>query len=303
MEDSELALTITYSLLAVISLLLNGCLITLFIRKEKLRSSNSSKLLFSLIVADFVVSLGGVEKITDTIFKYSDKTVWIMMTYVLVSLIISLLCIIYVSVDRFVAIKYPLRYPTLIQGKHIKKMITAAWIVPVLLGGMVTVCILLYRNLQYDILKILAFFTFLVGFVGIIGLAVVNVVIYTQVHRQLQMMNDQLCGMQSSAQRMESRRREVRAAYLCFTMSATFAILWSPILIYSLGVSMENKALSQEWFVDTSTSLVIGNTIADPLLYVVINKKVKKAIQGIFRRPRAETLTSFSDVSYQTTSL
>ena len=71
-------------------------------------------------------------------------------------------------------------------------------------------------------------------------------------------------------------KREIKAAYLCIRMVATFAILWLPWIIERI-YQLSGEPRHEEW-IRIGQLMIMMNSVIDPVLFISYNKKLRHAI-------------------------
>ena len=129
---ASIGLSLWFSLSGLAAVIGNAVVLWLFYRNESLRTI-SNRFLASLCVADFLVGLVidptwiairfSTQPKRTTISKQAINLLWIHST---AATVFSLCC---VSVDRFIAIRFPLRYQNIITKKRCYIVIITVWLI------------------------------------------------------------------------------------------------------------------------------------------------------------------------------
>ena len=140
----------------LISILGNALVLAAIIRTPSIRSTPHMIMLCSLAVSDFLVGL-----VTQPIYIAQQLTEDYIVNYVVMftgpSLcVVSLMTITAITVDRFLALHYHMRYVTIVTESRVKYALTVIWLLSPLLSGFVFAS-RLYISLLWPLLLSFAF--------------------------------------------------------------------------------------------------------------------------------------------------
>ena len=139
---SSIVLSLWFSLSGLAAVIGNAAVLWLFYKNESLRTI-SNRFLASLCVADFLVGLvidpiwiairSSTQPQRTHILKQVINLLWIHTT---AATVFNLCC---VSVDRFIAIRFPFRYQDIITKKRCYVVIIMVWLISLLLPSLVMI--------------------------------------------------------------------------------------------------------------------------------------------------------------------
>ncbi len=278
----------------ITSSVLISILITItFIYDKHLLALPSNKFLVNFVIADFVVASGALvlavsSKETDQ--KGAPLKFLVTSTYFIVAITSYWLSLMIVTIDRYIAIVYPLEYSTRISSSSACRIILAFWIFVVLFTiSNLTIAVLLHANHQ-TVSKTLLVFLLVITFAGFGSLLFVNTIIFRQVRRQVKRLASISVDIAGEAQRT-LKKRETKSAYLCFSMVATFVICWLPSAMMAI-MRWENFAVGYFKFVKLTTTLFHANLVINPFLYVFWKSDVRCAMRRLFCRFQIHSVTA-----------
>ncbi|XP_042865819.1 alpha-1A adrenergic receptor-like [Penaeus japonicus] len=221
----DLTYAITEILVAVVAIIGNALTLTVFAVDRKLRRLTNYYIV-ALAVADLLVGVLGIPFAILTSIGL-PKLLWpclLMLSTLLVLCTTSIFCLVAVSVDRYWAILYPLRYSRVMTAKIARYIILMCWLAGTFIGllplmgwhgtyeGHCTFTVVM----DYDYLVFLYFFT-IVG-PGII-MAVFYTHIYTVVLKQLRQIAAQEPQTESSSLSGQSSQKQRPRLYMSRSQS------------------------------------------------------------------------------------
>ncbi|XP_042865439.1 adenosine receptor A2b-like [Penaeus japonicus] len=180
----DLTYAITEILVAVVAIIGNALTLTVFAVDRKLRRLTNYYIV-ALAVADLLVGVLGIPFAILTSIGL-PKLLWpclLMLSTLLVLCTTSIFCLVAVSVDRYWAILYPLRYSRVMTAKIARYIILMCWLAGTFIGllplmgwhgtyeGHCTFTVVM----DYDYLVFLYFFT-------IVGPGIIMAVFYTHIY-------------------------------------------------------------------------------------------------------------------------
>ena len=286
-EESFLVIrTILYSLVAII-VIIGNIFVLLILPKVHMQSSIAKLYLYSLTIADLCTGLflAFPMAITSALDRWVfGKVVCAAGSFGKLFLNVSaLLSLFAVTIDRFLAIAYPLRYPILMTQKKAVGMVTLIWI-------MATFCGLLYgpilrRPPMYNSILAFCFFThpnpntidfsILICFIVFVLFPFVATII---LYSRLYCITIKHTKFISS---FESRDNEQVINNLKFIKTFTlvifcFGITWLPCAIIQFIEQLSNMVVSTQ-FLMISEILILSNSGINVFIYFWRNKEFKKA--------------------------
>ena len=269
--------SIAILVLIILTLLGNGLVIAAFYTFKRIRNSVTNWFILSLAVSDIMVAI-----ITEPIWLAGEITTWKyppeinVPIFVLVWTMIDIVCAIssisnlmFISIDRYFAIKHPLVHHTKMTTATCKYIILATWIHAIL-----TSCLfLIEQNWKYLVI-------FLSGFVfplliilfcygGILSVVVTRSRLAKRLGRRLS--------------------NEFKTARSLSVVTGAFVICWLPFFLTSLAYHYCEAACKEDIErIPAITSAVKWlhylNSCLNPIIYAFLNPTFKLAFRNIIRR-------------------
>lgn len=199
--------------------------------------------------------------------------------------------------DRYQAVLNPLEYRSLVTRAVVYKILALVWTIPLLLA-----IIPIFWEYRNDI-KISAERIYQGFLVTIVTLCSVSISwaysnIFRATRRQVKWMVEmsetnariEINSQPTSQLRRVSKRRrsmnisaEVKAAKVFALVGGTFAVCWLPLIIINVFVALGYDDLVPSVFFDVSLYSLVGNALADPLIYSFYKSDYRRAFRGFFR--------------------
>jgi len=251
--------------LMLISILGNALVLAAIIRTPSIRSTHMI-MLCSLAVSDFLIGLVAqpiyiAERLTG---DHNALKVSMMMGYSLCG--VSLLTITAITVDRFLALHYHLRYATLVTESRVKYALITIWLVSFLGSGFDFWSESLHR--------------LTVGAAIIICLTICAfsyIRIYCIVHRhQLQILAQQQAPQNCDAENNLNITRLKRSAMNTFVFYIALIICYLPMYVLLTLLGLSAKDWQTEW-VFSHTAVFLNSSI-NPLLYCWRLRELRSAV-------------------------
>ncbi len=253
--------------LMLISILGNALVLAAIIRTPSIRST-SMNMLFSLALSDFLVGFLAqpiyiAEELTVDRFIYH---VWRMIGASLCT--ISLFTITAITVDRFLALHYHMRYATIVTKSRVKYTLEIIWLTSFLVSG-------------FDFWDTHVY-SFLMGVIIVICVIIstfVYIRIYLIVRRHQQQIHAQQQAVQSyNAESNFNMARLKRSAMNTFVFYIALVICYFPLYVVSTlyGIS---KNWQTEW--EFSHTAVFMNSSINPFLYCWRLRALRAAVVNI----------------------
>ena len=253
--------------LMLISILGNALVLAAIMRTSSIRSTPHNIMLCSLAVSDFLVGLivqpiYTAERLTkDRFVDHAAR----MIGYSLCG--VSLLTITAITVDRFLALHYHMRYATLVTESRVKYTLVIIWLVSFLISGFFT----FFSSRALD---------FLVGFLTIICLTT-STFFYIRIYRiirrhQLQIRAQQRAVQCSDAENDLNIARLKKSALNTFVFYIALIICYFPlyVLLTLHGLSTEDWQTNWEF----AFIAVFMNSSINPILYCWRLRELRKAV-------------------------
>ena len=253
--------------LMLISILGNALVLAAIIRTPSIRSTPHMIMLCSLAVSDFLVGLIAqpiyiAEQLTE------DHTVYYAVVLTGPSLcIVSLMTITAITVDRFLALHYHMRYATLVTESRVKYSLMIIWLTGFLVSGIA-------RFWDARVHR------FTVGSVIIICLIISTfsyIRIYQIVRRHhLQIHTQQQAVQSSDAENNLNIARLKRSAMNTFVFYISLIICYLPLYVLLTLLGLSIKDWQTEW--EFAYTAVIMNFSINPFLYFWRFRELRTAV-------------------------
>ena len=246
----------------------------------------SNYLLFSLAIADLIVTLVCeplfIGDIIQRTFLYDCKADLYYRLSILsyISCASSVLHMAAISVDRFLAVAFPLRHKNFMENWGLKVMLIVSWSIPVFKGILVHVLWHVIPLLSYRASQYLLSGTFFVSFFLILFFYFLIVVFLLRYKRK----REQLCAARNVSVRLTSRI-EVRVTCTLAIAIGIFTACWALVIVVFLG-SINGKPLIKPniplgmWI----GTLALSNSAMNFLIYSAKIQGFKEAYVSIIRK-------------------
>ena len=268
--------SIAILILIILTLFGNGLVIAAFYAFKRIRKSVTNWFILSLAVSDMMVAF-----ITEPIWLAGEITTWMyppeidVMTFALVWTMIDIVCAIssisnlmFISIDRFFAIKHPLIHHTKMTTGKCKWIILLSW-----LHAVGTSCLFLIEQpWKYIVIFVFAFLIPLVVILFCYG-GILDVVVtrsrFTQRH-----------GRRLAA--------EYKTAKSLGVVTGAFVVCWLPFFLTSLAYHYCASCQRDIDSIPAITSAVKWlhylNSCLNPIIYAFLNPTFKLAFRNLIGR-------------------
>ena len=238
----------------------------------------SNYLLFSLAIADLIVTLGCEPLLLEVIIQrtfFHECTGRLQRTYSLLSQIscsTSVLHMVAISLDRFVAVVFPLRYKEFIKNCGLKVMLILSWSIPILARVLMSIVPPASYPGHFIGLGTFALSYFFIFFFYF--LIVVFLIHHRRTRKQL--------GARTLSVKVTSSR-EVRVACTLAIAIGVFTVCWVPLMtvFFAAGKLIINRNGSLLMWLRT---LALSNSAMNFLIYSAKIRDFKDAYIDIFRK-------------------
>ena len=246
----------------------------------------SNYLLFSLAIADLIVTLVCaplfIGDIIQTTFLYDCKAglhiVLIILSYL--SCTTSVLHMVAISLDRFVAVALPLRHKNFMEKWGLKVMLIVSWSIPIFTVILLPVLWRVSPSLSNSASRFLISGTFFFSFFLILFFYFLIVVFLLRHKRR----RKQLCAARNVSVRLTSRM-EIRVTCTLAVAIGIFTACWSLVIVAFLGI-INGKPLIRPniplgmWI----GTLALSNSAMNFLIYSAKIQGFKEAYVSIIRK-------------------
>ena len=246
----------------VSTIILINVTIALILLRRNLRVINSNKLFLNLQVTHIIISLSVV------IFGIDPIKVTLVLNKAI--LMAMFICLMMVTIDRLVILKYPFIYQNL-KTTHYLTIIIISWVFPVLyffVGLNINI-----TQSQYLVVSIVLIAT------AAITLTISNIMVYSIVRRHLHMIRRNTVEVYDNTDKKKQTLKVVKSTYVCFAVVISFVLLWFPFLIHDI-LTLENIYTPNygKTFTFVVEVFALCNSGLDPIIYAILNKKVKREV-------------------------
>ncbi|XP_053562096.1 adenosine receptor A2b [Bombina bombina] len=240
--------------------------------------------LVSLAVADIAVGLLAIPfAITISIgFQTDFHSCLFFACFVLVLTQSSIFSLLAVAIDRYLAIKIPLRYKSLVTGKRARAVIAVFWILSFVIGltplmgwnSFDTACPTSIRSHNCTVtclfekvvtMNYMVYFNFF-GCVLLPLLIMLGIYIKIFMVARMQLRQIELKCVSSENSRT-TLQKEVNAAKSLSIIVGLFAFCWLPIHILNCITLFEPKFSKPEWVMYMAIILSHANSVVNPIIY------------------------------------
>ena len=252
--------------LMLISILGNALVLAAIIRTPSIRSTLHMIMLCSLAVADFLVGLIAQPINIAEIFTEDSIVNYLVGLTGPFLCVVSLMTITAITVDRFLALHYHMRYATLVTESRVKYTLILIWLISFHLSGIA------FWNKRVH--------KFVVAIVTIICLLICMasyVRIYCFIRRhQLQIKAQQQAVQRSDAGNNLNVTRLKRSAMNTFVFFIVLMICYFPMYLLMTFVGLSAKGRRAEWQFAITT--VFMNSSINPFLYCWRLRELRTAV-------------------------
>ena len=254
--------------LMLISILGNALVLAAIIRTPSIRST-SVILLCSLAVSDFLVGLSAQPLyIARELTNESILHNWLVPIMGFSVLVVTVLTMAAISVDRFMALHYHMRYVTLVTRSRVKYTLVIIWLISFVISGFY------FWNNRVN--------KFLLGVIVIICL-LISTFCYIRIfrivrHHQLQIHAQQQAVESLNAENNTNMLRLKKSAMNTFVFYIALIICYFPSCISLILYGLSYKNRQSEEFRKFSTTIAFMNSSINPFLYCWRLRELRTAV-------------------------
>lgn len=173
----------------------------------------------------------------------------------------------FLSLDRFLAIKRPFFYQTL------SKSFIICTNIAIMFCTMSFLSLFLINNLYGMYMSILSIL------IASFMLGVFNSIMYLELKKQFR--NIQSTSVHNSSKdqlksRKKIKHRQLRALKLCVFITVSYVTFWSPYMISGLISKTSTRSAVDIFLANCLEIFAVLDSIVDPLIYIYLNKTVKR---------------------------
>ena len=193
----------------------------------------------------------------------------------------SILCLVYIAVERYYAITHPLRQRGRFTRRRLKVFVVVGWIFALLLSSPDFLRVQNYhadlrlcksdRNLEHAYISVKVNSLVWLILAGIVPVSIM-VYLYSRVVHHLWFKSVQ--NLEASQRAAQRYRKQVTVTLI--TVSVIYAVCWIPILVGYLKEAWNEKIL---WMDKTGKVLLTFNSSVNPVLYSMRMKQFRKYLR------------------------
>ena len=270
-------------------ILINVCVILLMLRKRNLLKRSSNKILLNLLISECVVCISFTAASTNFLVhveesKTVDEMYILQRSFAVVTAIVlclSLLNLILLTLDRLIAIKWPLIYSDRITKKHIYFSIVLIWVISSLYD---VVVIAVYCTLDPEnILQIANTGVVVTVILGFLILVISNSFIFVEAKKQMNTLKKISRNFleNDSLGRKKFNKLENQIIYRNVGIAICFILFWINAVITDI-LCLLDAEININYMI-TAFYLVHVYYLLEPFWYVGMSHDVKKEIKKIFK--------------------
>ncbi|KAF4098755.1 adenosine A2a receptor b [Onychostoma macrolepis] len=227
--------------------------------------------------------------------------------FVLVLTQSSIFSLLAIAVDRYIAIKIPLRYNSLVTGRRAKGIIAVCWILSVVIGltpmlgwnrrvaaGTNSSCPQGMTECLFEKVVTMGYMVYFNFFGCVLTPLLVMLAIYARIfmaaRRQLRQMEQKLVHLQGhdhgeGSSSRSTLQREVHAAKSLAIIVGLFAICWLPLhIINCFTLFCPQCARPQDWVMYLAIILSHANSVVNPFIYAYRIRDFRHTFRRIIRQ-------------------
>lgn len=268
---------------------INVCVIVLMVRKRNLLKRNSNKILLNLLISECVVCISFTATSTNFLVHVEESSsvdeIYILQrSFAVVTAIVlclSLLNLILLTLDRLIAIKWPLIYSDRITKKHIYFSVVLVWVISTVYD---IVVIAVYCTLDPEkILQIANTGVVVTVIFGFLVLVISNSFIFVEAKKQMNTLKKISRNFleNESSNRKKFNKLEYRIIYRNIGIAICFMLFWINAVITDI-LCLVDAEININYMI-TAFYLVHVYYLLEPLWYVGMSHDVKKEIKKIFK--------------------
>ena len=259
----------------MIGTLSNSSLLVVLLSNRKLLKQASNILVLSMIVSDFLLAAIYLDHRIKTLDVRLKELAQERNTHVqiigMAALVLILLNLVALTVERFIAIKFPFQYRKSFKRRHIYYAIALIWTIPTIWAAIAAIM------QKKSTVHSFCVYTMLVTVpCSTIVLLVSNVHIFVEAHKQIKAVSH--TRVQTTPKTISNKRlkQEMKAVYICFGLTLLFIVSWLPSMIAHTILYFTKRELIN---IKIVTIIWQFSPVLDPILYVVVNRDLRDTLK------------------------
>ncbi|XP_072167021.1 adenosine receptor A2b-like [Diadema setosum] len=277
---------IPFALIFVVSVPGNLLVITAIHRERRLQNP-TNVFVTGLAVADIINGLFSIPCAYFWFVSYCDTVIVLYCRFLArTCCACSVVHLVLVSVDRYIAVAKPLKYPSLLTRSRAKKSSAIAWAVIILY--MCVIVVLYHLTIVYDYLKydegtpFQIFWNYFPSSMILVAMVVTSV-IYGYVLYQAHQLRGRMKSMMkkhvpAASIRTTNRAKQLRATKTLAIVVLAFAICWLPI---SVTIFIEVGPSYDPGLSLAPTLFYYANSVMNPLIFAYRSRDFREAFKSI----------------------
>ncbi|KAG8443847.1 hypothetical protein GDO86_009149 [Hymenochirus boettgeri] len=294
-DDLILTLNAPYTsieiVIAVTATLGNLLVCVAVIQDRKLRTV-TNYFLVSLSLADVCVGAIAIPCaiLTSIGLPHNNLKLCTLMLSILIMLTLSsMLSLVSIAVDRYIAILNPLRYKSIMTPRNTFICILCSWSLSAV-GGLLPVmgwhkspsthrCLF---TQVIDMNYVVSFFTFIFFVLPLISMLLIYARIFSEVRRQIQVTAKLVTKDSSAGKKETSIKREIKTATSLFTIVFLFVLCWAPLHVMNALILFCLPCYIPPILLDTAIILSHANSALNPILCAYKLKSFRNKFIAVF---------------------
>ena len=274
------ALLVVFILIAVSSFLANGFVCLVYLLSREIRTAKHY-FMFNLGIADILIAVLVIPFYLTHFVDHESKTLCQIGSMVdVLCCTSSIISFTMISAERFVAVKYPLRYHTIVSRKRCLFVLTLAWTYSIAfsLASWIPVG-------KFDMNHCVFFsdiYIIFTTFASFVLPLFTMLVAYGWIYKVAKYQADQI---NNSLPRETNRvRREFKAAKTLTLIIGVFVVCWLPFFVYIWVYSLYNAGVPARKLNYAIQIVRYLNGLANPFIYVRINREFRRSTLKLLKR-------------------
>ena len=268
----------------------NTAVIAIIVKASHLLRKLHNLYLLTLLISHVFVGLTAIcldleLLIVENSTHYISPTIFLISKSIHVAIIVySFVSVVLVTLDRFLAVKFPFLY---------EKITKRVFAVSLLVGAILPISCLVLSLIGLEEMCYTVFV--LASFVVVIVLIVSNGMIYILLKKEYAAITKTIVTNRKDDYKHiteKLKKRQCTSVKLCLIIVLSFVICWLPTAV-NIGiiaiVGYDGHPLKSKVVLIRTIGLILsyGNSIIDPITYVLLNRGVRKEIRKSFRNSQA----------------